>query len=124
LTRFIFPEDRIAFVYQGPGDPILTPDADPVVVYEDEAGTILADIQELDSTPIPSSTLTIGADALIPRFLGPDDVDTLYAKAGSGPTYPMFAELDQRLDLIEQALFDAGTEVLIGPKLPAPSVPD
>lgn len=57
-----------------------------VTVTTDEAGKVLADIQTTGGVTISGSTLTIGANSLLPDFLGPDDVKTLYARHGKHTT--------------------------------------
>jgi hypothetical protein len=99
-SRFRFPEDRMSFVYQRPGQPILTPPRTGLKLFLDEAGTIPADVQSLDGATIAHSTIYTGDDALLPEFLGPPGfVARIYARVvgGTAATYPLMAQYSDRL---------------------------
>jgi hypothetical protein len=93
MTRMTFPQDRTAFVFQGPLQPILTPPRTGIAIYADAAGTMLADLLYLNSSPINDSTVRTGDDGLIPEFLGPNDGSVmLWAKVlGTSALYPIQA---------------------------------
>lgn len=96
--RFTFPDDRTAFVYQGPGQPILTPPRTGLQLYADQGATILADVQTLAGLPIAAATVYTGADGLVPLFLGPLNVLQVWAKVlGTAMSYPMNASLAQQI---------------------------
>ncbi len=73
-------------------------------VYSDSAATTLADINVYDGTGTPGaaisgSTLTVGADSLLPRFWFEDDLDTLYVRVnGRSGVQTIYADIDARLD--------------------------
>lgn len=80
MARLVFPSDgdRLVFVSGVPNAPLRSAVGATFVVYTDADATVLANIQELDSTPIVDSTLVVNADSLLPLFLGPDGATTLY----------------------------------------------
>ena len=63
VSRLRFPDDRTVFVYQQPGQPILTPPRTGFIVFLDQAGTQLADIQTPAGNPIEFSTVYTGTDS-------------------------------------------------------------
>jgi hypothetical protein len=75
-------------------------------VYSDDAATTLADINVYDGTETPAaaisgSTLTVGADSLLPRFWFEDDLDTLYIRVnGKAGIQTIYADVDARLDAV------------------------
>lgn len=102
MARLIFPQDRIAYVYETPGDPILMPGPVPITVYSDEGMTTLADITDLDGHPLPGSILYVGPDALIPEFYGPaDGASVLWGRTPQGRPYQLDAQPGPRITAIE-----------------------
>lgn len=93
-TRLTFPEDRTAFIYQAPGQPILSPFRTGLQLFTDQAATVLADVLTPTGTPLASSTIYTGADGLLPLFLGPPTVTRVWARVvgGDATTYPLFAQ--------------------------------
>lgn len=110
-TRLRFPEDRLSFVFQGPGQPILTPPRTGIKVYLDEAGTQPAPIQTLAGVSIPFATIYTGDDALVPEFLGPEGfVNRLHARVvgGLSTTYPLMAQYSEQLANLPTLLYGDG----------------
>lgn len=107
-ARLRFPDDRTLFVYQQPGEPILTPPRVGFIVYTDEAGTQLADIQTLLGSPIGASTIFVGDDALLPEFLGPPGTNSLWLRmvgqASNSPTELITAQFSEQLAQIPTLL--------------------
>jgi hypothetical protein len=109
--RLIFPEDRTAFIYQSPGEPILTPFRSGLQVYLDQTAATLADIRMLNGDPISFSTIYTGDDSLLPLFLGPSSyVRELWIKVvgGTDQTYPLFAQYSDMLGLVPTLLHGNG----------------
>jgi hypothetical protein len=109
MARLIGPDEGSRLVYMTEGTALGTTAGLTVVFYEDPEGTVLANILTVGGGAIPGSALTVGEDSLIPLFQVPDDVDTLYAQAGSillgwGPIVPVYARTDDRLDAAEAQL--------------------
>ena len=105
MARRTFPneENRLAYGYTSAGEAYTNKAGSTVTIYTDQAGTILADIQDESSVAVPGSVLTVGADGRIDRFKGPDGTpygtDLLYAKLqGASSTEPVYARYDDRLD--------------------------
>jgi hypothetical protein len=94
VARWLFPSDRLVFRYGTPGTPLYSPAAERVVICTDSAGTALAGIQAPDGTTI-DATLSIGQDCLIPEFLGPDGLTTLYARNSAGIVSKLYAQSGQ-----------------------------
>lgn len=75
-------------------------------VYSDAEATTLADINVYDGTGTPGaaisgSTVTVGADSLLPRFWFEDDLDTLYVRVnGRSGVQTIHADTDARLDAV------------------------
>lgn len=113
LTRWLFPQDRLTFRYGAPGTPLYSPQAETVTICTDTAGTVQASIQDPNGNPI-DSVLDIGADCLIPQFLGPDNATVLYAKNSAGTITPLFAQAGQ---------FFAGSVLALPDVTAAPATP-
>jgi hypothetical protein len=98
-SRFRFPEDRTAFVYQGTNQPILTPPRTALQLYADEHATALADVLWLDGSSIEFSTVYTGDDGLVPEFYGPLGAARVWVRViGSGqPLYPLVAQYSELL---------------------------
>lgn len=99
-TRFLFPEDRLTFVYGRPGEPIRTPPRTALKLYLDEAATHTADVWTVEGNPIPYSTIYTGDDSLVPEFLGPPGfVSRVWARVvgGTAESYPLMAQYSTQL---------------------------
>lgn len=143
--RLRFPADRTSFIYQGAGEPILTPAGNGVIIYADSNATTLADITDSAGTPIPDSKIFV-ANGLLPEFYGPTGhVLRVYARSvGSvGSPYPLDAQPSDAFDVIPLMLagpgapddtvggygsmyIDTVNQLLYGPKTvtwPTPGVP-
>lgn len=118
--RLLFPEDRTAFIYQRPGEPILTPYRTGLQLFTDEAGLHPANILDEDGQPIAYSTIYTADDSLLPLFYGPTDFTTiLWAKVvgGTDQTYPLTAQYGAQLQLVPTLLYGDG------PPSPSDGVP-
>lgn len=103
MARLRYPQDRIAYVYSGPGQPITMPGPIPVTVYVDQATTQLADITDLDGHALTGSVLHIGADGLIPEFFGPPNgASRLWGLTPASVPYEIDAQPGPRITAIEQ----------------------
>lgn len=96
MARYRFPADRSAFVYGQDFAPILTPPRTALVLYADEAMTLLADVQDLDGHVLLDSTVYI-EQGLAPEFLGPDSVTRVWAARVGTTPFPLDA---QALDVL------------------------
>lgn len=68
-------------------------------VYADADGEELAEITTPEGDPIEGSIITVGADSLIPRFLGPAGTTRLWIKrAGDTTVLPLDASFAQQID--------------------------
>lgn len=104
MARHRFPQDRSAFVYERPMAPILMPTRTPLEVFANEALTVLADITDIDGGAIPTSTIVIGVDGLLPEFLGPDGATRLFVRPeDSVEGYPVDAQFGPRVAVLETA---------------------
>lgn len=90
MARYRFPQDRATYIYGNDFSPILTPPRTALVVYEDEALSVPADITDLGGAPIALSTLYTD-HGLIPEFLGPDGLARLWT-GSQGAAYPLDAQ--------------------------------
>jgi hypothetical protein len=109
MSRLIFPQDRIAYVYSAPGEPILMPDAVSITVYSNEGMTALADILDRDSHAVSGSVLYVGSDGLIPEFYGPaDGTSVLWGRTPGGHPYQLDAQPGPRITAIELGGTGAG----------------
>lgn len=109
--RLLFPEDRTTFIYQRPGEPILTPYRTGLQLFLDESGTVLADIVDENGVPIPYSTIYTGDDSLLPLFYGPTAFTTLlWAKivGGTHQIYPITAQYGAQLQLVPTLIYGLG----------------
>jgi hypothetical protein len=110
-TRFLFPEDRLTFVYGRPGDPIRTPPRTAIKLFFDEDATTPADVLTTNGQPIPFSTIYTGEDSLLPEFYGPAGwVPRLWARVtgGTAETYPLVAQYSERLANLPMLLSGLG----------------
>jgi hypothetical protein len=99
-SRFLYPEDRMSFVFGRPGEPIRTPPRTGLKLFLERTAQTPADILDLDGNPIPFSTVYTGADSLLPEFYGPPGfVSRIYARivGGTADTYPLMAQYSDRL---------------------------
>lgn len=80
-TRFLFPEDRMTFVYGPPGSPILNPPRTGFQIFTNPACTALADIEDTQGNPIAYATVYTDEVGQLPEFYGPAGlVRRVYAK--------------------------------------------
>lgn len=113
MARLIFPDEGSRLVYQVAGRTFAAAPGNTASVYSDAACTIPANIRTPDDEAIPSGTLVVDQNSLLPDWLGPEgDVDTLYVKVSDGPGTVVYARSDARIDAIEAAASTAvpGTE--------------
>jgi len=99
-SRLLFPEDRTAFVYGAPGQPICTPPRTGLRIFLDETATQVADILGMTGIPVPYSTIYTESDSLLPEFQGPEGlVSRLWAQVigGTPVTYPLMAQYSDQL---------------------------
>lgn len=109
--RLLFPEDRTAFIYQRPGEPILTPFRTGLQLFTDEACHNLADVVDEHGAAIPYSTVYTGDDSLLPLFYGPPEfVTLLWAKVVGGnlQAYPLVAQYGAQLQQVPTLLWGHG----------------
>jgi hypothetical protein len=123
-SRLLFPSDRTAFVYTGPGQPILVPESNPLVIYLDQACTLLADIYLPGVGRIVNSTIYTDDAGLVPEFLGPTDVTRLYAKPTDGAPVPIDAAFGPRIDTLTATVGSIGGSGTTGGILSGVGVPD
>lgn len=112
MSRFLFPEDRTSYIYQGPNQPILTPPRTAIQLFEAAHGSELADVQTTTGFTIEDSIIYTGTDGLIPEFYGPDGVPRLWGWVlGTDPAarYPLQAQYHDLL-----ANHPPGTVLLAG----------
>lgn len=111
-VRLLYPADRTAFQFTGPGRPILVPPVTPFVIYADEAALVLADLTATTGGTIPNSTVYTDESGLLPEFLGPYGVTRLWAVAQvdgqSVAPYPLDAAFGPRIDLLAESLTSPG----------------
>lgn len=90
--RRLFPQDRAAYMYQGPMKALLQPPQMSIVIYSNEQGTALADIVTGNDVSIEDSIIVLGADGLMPEFFGPIGADTLWARplGLTNTPYPLY----------------------------------
>jgi hypothetical protein len=88
MTAYVFPDAANRLAYSvADGLPLYPASGRTIEVFLDQACTEPAVITSLAGGAL-SSTLTVGADSLIPRFRGPDGVRVLYLTGG----YPITPE--------------------------------
>jgi hypothetical protein len=110
-TRLLYPEDRTAFIYQDPGEPILTPYRTGLEVFEDEACTRRAEILDINGQVIPHSTIYTADDSLLPLFYGPLNNQTIVwvkVVGGNLNSYPLVAQYGAQLQLVPTLLMGQG----------------
>lgn len=101
MPRLTFPDEgsRLAYRMTTANQPLLSAAGASVVVYSNSLGTVLADIQTVGGGAIGGSVFAIGADSLLPLFLGPNDgADTLYVRVDGGAAFAVYARADDRID--------------------------
>jgi hypothetical protein len=95
----------MAYRVAGPGSYLYSAATTTVVVYADEACTVLADIQDLEGAPLAGSALVVDATSQLPRFLGPaDGTATLWVRGSGGISVSLGAEVEARVEDAEAAL--------------------
>lgn len=96
---YTFPQDRDAFFYSGPGEPIRQPGEVSVRIYTSQDATTLAVIKDLSNAVISGSMLVIGEDGLLPQFKGASGVTVLWAKVAEDDfTHMVEARFAERID--------------------------
>lgn len=108
VARFLYSDPGSHLVYQLSGRDMLGAVGRVGTLYEDSAGTILADIAEyVPATPntpgpvIASSQLTVDSTSRLPWFWGPaSGLDTLYVTVNGGPLTLINAYYDPRIDAL------------------------
>lgn len=98
MTRWKFPQDRLVFRYGAPGTPLYAPQGDTLTICTDAGGHTPADIQYPNGTTVPASLLSIGADCLIPEFLGPNDGSTILYAVNGLVISELYAQVEPRLE--------------------------
>lgn len=90
--RRLFPQDRSAYIYQGPMKSLLQAPTMSIVIYANSAGTVPADVVTATNQSIEDSIVAIGADGLLPEFYGPMDANTVWARplGMTVPAYPLY----------------------------------
>lgn len=110
MARLLFPDEGSRLVYRVVGGTFRPVLSGFVTFYTNSAATVLADIREYDGTLTPGPAITgsvVSTDewSRVPFFWGPDgEVDTLYAVVSGGPTSPVFARFDPRVDSLDAAV--------------------
>jgi hypothetical protein len=118
--RRLFPQDRSAYIYQGPMRSLLQAPQMSIVIYSNSAGTTPADIVTSADQAIEDSIVIIAGDGLLPEFYGPVDANTVWARplgmtVTAYPLYPVIrSEIRALADLPDIAdVAPAGGQVLI-----------
>lgn len=71
------------------------------------AATIYADSNGSPGAAIAGSQITTDASGYLPLFWGPtDDRDTLWISVNGGPAWPVYAQVDARMDLLATRIDD------------------
>lgn len=108
MARLLFPDEASRLLYTTGAGNVLIGASGPLAVFSDPAGQIAADLQNPDGTPIANGQVTVGANSLLPDFLGPPDgAETLYVRPFGGALQPIYASSQVRLDVVEDRV--AGT---------------
>lgn len=102
--RRVFPDGQITYSLASLYFAFVPPGS-VVSVFTDEAGTIPADIRQMDGSSFSmGSPLAVDDYSRVPLFLGPDDgTDTLYVVVSGGLPIAIYARADDRLDALELA---------------------
>lgn len=95
MPRWLFPEDRSVFVFDGPLTPILEPSMQQgIQIFVDPECTTLAIITDVNRALVHGSTVYPGDGGLLPYFYGPPDTTLLYARAIGQTKVYLLAALD------------------------------
>jgi hypothetical protein len=115
MARWIFPEDRTAYVYTGALNPLLEASTTQgIQIFLEPECQTLAVICDITRSVIVGSTIYVTPDGLLPFFYGPPEVKVLYARAiGRSQVYPLDALDAARLREMDKH------QVWEGPALPA-----
>ena len=112
-SRLRFPEDRSAFLYQGPNRPILQSPRNGLEIFSDQAATTHADIVTPDNQPIAGSVVYIGDDGLVPEFYGPSNTTRVWVRVlGSTAVYPLDAQYTSQINILPTLLSGSGAPTL------------
>lgn len=95
-----FPQDRWAYTYTRPGEPLRLPHIIPLTITLDEAGMQPAPITTMDGEPIVDSVLYLTSDGMLPEFLCTLDRTVLWATPQGGSAYRLEAAYGPRVDAI------------------------
>lgn len=98
MARLTFPDEGSRLVYRAAGAALGKASGASAVVYSDEAGTTLADIQTTGGQGISGAVITTDEYSRLPLFLGPDGADIVYVSVSGGPVSPVYGRNDDRLD--------------------------
>jgi lysophospholipase L1-like esterase len=103
MSRLTGPSEATRLVYRTAPDrlPLTSAAGMQVTVYAEETGPVLADIQTTTGASIAGAVLTADANSMLPDFLLPDGVDTVWADVGGSTRFPVNASEDDRLDELE-----------------------
>lgn len=102
MARLIGPDDRTFTISGLPGTALRNIGGYTATAYAASTGSTLANIINLDNTPISGSVLTFGDDSRLPLFQFPDGVDTVWLEVTEVTgRFPVYARVDDRLDAIK-----------------------
>ncbi len=99
MARLIGPDEASRLLYtNSPRQLASVAQNTAVVMYTDATLTTLADIVAVDGSALPGSSVLVDAYSRLPLFQYPNGVDTVYCSVGGGPSTPIYARTDDRLD--------------------------
>jgi len=105
MTRLIGPDEASRFVYRVVvNGAVFAETLSSVTFFTNSGLTVLANILNIDGSPVPGSVLTTDSSGMLPLFQFPDGVDTIYASVDGGPAWPVYARTDDRLDALNTAV--------------------
>nr|MDP9167826.1 hypothetical protein [Actinomycetota bacterium] len=92
MARLTFPSDRAVYITGAVGTPLRSAAGLIATIWADSAGTVLADVQNLDGTANSAATFVVDANSELPLFLGPaSGADSLFCSVNGGPVVPIYA---------------------------------
>lgn len=112
MATRVFPSEGSRLAYTITSSRFAAATGNIVNLWADAAATIPASCAMLDGTPV--TNLTIDAYSRLPLFLGPDGVDTVWVTFAGGPSTPVYAREDDRLDILEAASVNVRTHGAVG----------
>lgn len=108
MARLIGPDEASRLVYTySPRQLGTVPQNTPAVMYTDAALTSPANILALDGSALPGSSVAVDAYSKLPLFQFPDGIDTLWTSIKGGPSVPIYARTDDRIDTVTAGLAKA-----------------